>query len=99
MSEKLVREANKAFEEWYSQGLPEKETVALLKKNHHEIYTLMKVYTDHMAFVAGYLKGRQVDSVAIQHAFMAGQVDAGIDPSFSSAKEYDNKFRDYEQGQ
>ena len=28
---------------------------------------------------------------AIEQAFMAGQIDAGIDPSHSSAQEYANK--------
>ena len=51
----IKEEANKSFEEWYTQGMRKKEADLCLNKNHHGIYTLMKVYTDHMAFVAGYM--------------------------------------------
>lgn len=58
----ILEEANAAFEKWYVLGMPKKEAELCLSKNHHGIYTLMKVYTDHMVFMAGYMLCRQSDN-------------------------------------
>ena len=54
----MSEEINKEFEKWFIQDCDEKEIEVCLRKNKYGDYTLMKAYTDHQAFVAGYLVAR-----------------------------------------